>query len=127
MDIEISNPINITLDVVELDEHLPSMKFNIAIRVNKFGYSSDVNSDLWVECQCFDLFIDNMRKGNTAVLKDMNGFFELQVNPAQNWLEWSCSKEDLDGYITSAKGREKLTDASKCVIYEAFNDYPKWW
>ncbi|MGQ8775936.1 hypothetical protein ACUTQ5_16295 [Serratia sp. NA_112.1] len=127
MDIEISCPISITLDVIELDEHIPSMKFNVSILVKKFGYSTEVNSQLWVECQCFDEFINSIRQDNTAVLKDINGFFELLLNPAQGWLEWSCAKEDLDGYITLAKGREKLTDESKYALYRAFNDYPKWW
>ncbi len=127
MDIEINDPINIILDVVELDEHIPSMKIDITIRVKKFNYSSDVNSQLWIECECFDKFIDNMRRDDLALLKDMNGVFELRLNPSQGWLEWSCVKEDLDGYITSAKGREKLTDESKRALYDAFNGYPKWW
>ncbi|TNV09206.1 hypothetical protein FH968_23440 [Buttiauxella sp. B2] len=127
MDIEISSPINITMDVIELDEHVPSLKFSITIRVKKFSYSSEINSQLWIECQCFDDFIDNMRKGDTAVLKDMNDFFELRVNPMQNWLEWSCAREDMEGNITSANGKEKLTDQSKHSLYEVFNDYPKWW
>ncbi|MDE1479834.1 hypothetical protein KKI90_19330 [Xenorhabdus bovienii] len=127
MDIEINSPVNITLDVIELDEHIPSMKCNVMIKVEKFGYRSDVNLQPWIECQCFDNFINNMRGDNIAVLKDMNNFFELIINPVQGWLEWSCAKEDLDGYITLAKGREKLTDESKRALYEAFNDYPKWW
>jgi hypothetical protein len=127
LDIEINDPINIILDVVELDEHIPSMKVDITIRVNKFNYSSDVNSQLWIECECFDKFIDNMRRDDLALLKDMNGVFELRLNPSQGWLEWSCAKEDLDGSITSAKGREKLTDESKRALYDAFNGYPKWW
>ncbi|NUU64728.1 hypothetical protein HQN64_01195 [Enterobacteriaceae bacterium BIT-l23] len=127
MDIEISNPIRISLDVVELDEHVPSLKFSITIQVKKFSYSSEINSQLWIECQCFDAFIDSMRKGDTAVLKDMNDFFELRVNSDQGWLEWSCAREDLEGNVTSAQGKEKLTDQSKCTLYEAFSNYPKWW
>lgn len=127
MDIEISSPINIALDVVELDEHVPSLKFSITIRVKKFSYSSEISSQLWVECQCFDDFIDSMRRGDKAVLKDMNGFFELRVNPVQGWLEWLCAREDLEGNVTSAQGKEKLTDQSQRTLYEAFNDYPKWW
>ncbi|WP_137241522.1 hypothetical protein PagCFBP13505_018950 [Pantoea agglomerans] len=127
MDIEINNPINITLDVIELDEHIPSMKINIMIRVNKFGYSSDVNAQSWIECQCFDAFIDSLKRDDIALLKDMNGSFKLLLNPSQGWLEWSSEKEDLDGYITSAKGKEKLTEESKYALYEAFNNYPKWW
>ncbi|MEW5292010.1 hypothetical protein ABW286_23015 [Erwinia papayae] len=127
MDIEINKPINIILDVIDLDEHIPSMKFNVLIKVNKFSYSAEINSKLWIECAIFDEFIRNMKDDNVAILKDMNGFFELILNPTQNWLEWSCGKEDLDGYITSIKGREQLIDESKHALYEAFNDYPKWW
>lgn len=127
MDIEISNPVNITLDVVELDEHVPSLKFSITVRVKKFGYSSEVNTQLWIECQSFDCFIDSMRRSETAVLEDMNNFFELSVDPVQGWLKWSCTKEDLEGNIASAQGKEKLTDQSIGVLYEAFNSYPKWW
>jgi len=127
MDIEIHEPLDITLDVIELDEHIPSVKFNITIRVKKFGYTLEVGSQSWIECQCFDDFIENMRKGEIACLKDMNGFFELRLNSVQSCLEWSCAKEDLNGYITSAKGKEKLTDESARSLYEAFNDYPKLW
>ena len=127
MDIEIDRPINIKLDVLEFDEHIPSMKFNVTICVKKFGYSSDVNSQIWIECQCFDAFIDSLRGNDIAIFKDINGFFELLLNPAQGWLEWRCEKEDLGGYITSAKGREKLSDETKQAFYAVFNDYPKWW
>ncbi|EGB0711122.1 hypothetical protein H6X95_004067 [Salmonella enterica] len=127
MDIQISSPINITLDVVELDEHVPSLKFNITIQVKKFNYSSEVNSQLWIECQCFDAFIDSMRRSDIAVLKDMNGSFELRVNSVQGCLEWLCAREDLEGNIISVQGKEKLTDQSKYILYEAFNNYPKWW
>ncbi|UTN96107.1 MULTISPECIES: hypothetical protein [Serratia] len=127
MDIEITSPISITLDVIELDEHIPSLKFNLAIQVNKFNYSLSVASQLWLECQCFDEFIDNIRNEDVAHLKDMNGGFELILNPVLGWLEWSCAKEDLDGYVTVSKGREKLTDEAKSAIYAAFNNYPKWW
>lgn len=127
MDIEITSPINITLDVIEFDEHIPSLKFNLAIQVDKFSYSLSVSSQVWLECQYFDEFIDNMRSDEIAHLRDVNGCFELIVNPVLGWLEWSCAKEDLHGYTTVSKGREKLTDDAKSVIYAAFNNYPKWW
>ena len=127
MDIEITNPINLTLDVVELDEHIPSMRFNLTVQVKKFGYSSMINAQLWIECRYIDDFINKLQDGNTALLNDMNGCFELLLNPSQSLLEWSCAKEDLEGYVTVSKGREKLTDESLNAIYTAFNDYPKWW
>ncbi len=76
-----------------------------------------VNAQLWIECKCIDEFINNIQGGNTALLNDMNGCFELLLNPSQNMLEWSCTKEDLEGYVTVSKGREKLTDEAKSAIY----------
>ncbi|PKE28806.1 hypothetical protein CWS43_20675 [Rahnella sp. AA] len=127
MDIEITSPANITLDVIEIDEHVPSLKFNVMIKINKFNFSVDACSHAWIECQHIDEFIENMRNSELALLKDMNGCFELLLNPSLGWLEWSCAKEDLDGYITLCKGREKLTEEAKSAIYTAFINYPKWW
>ncbi|MEQ4916358.1 hypothetical protein [Morganella morganii] len=127
MDIEITTPINITLDVIEMDEHIPSINFNVIVHVNKFMYALEINSSLWIECECIDEFIKNIKGGNIAHLKDMKGSFELILNSSLGWFEWSSSKEDLDGYVTSSKGREKLTDEAKSTIYEAFCSFPKWW
>lgn len=51
MDIEITNPVNIKLDVIEFDEHVPSLKFSVSISVEKFGYKAEVNTHFWIECQ----------------------------------------------------------------------------
>lgn len=127
MDIEITEPINLALDVIEIDEHVPSMKFNALIKIKKFGYSLVLNKEFWLECQCIDVFINNLNNGRSATLKDMNGCFELRLDPASKEMEWLCAKEDLDGYVTMTKGREKLTDSAKTAIQTAFNNYPRWW
>jgi hypothetical protein len=128
VDIEIDNPIHMTLDVIELDDHLPSMKFSVHMQVEKFGgYNLNINALVWIECQSFDNFVINMRKGEVALLRDMNSNFELQIDPFRGCIEWSLLKEALDGYSTSARGCEKLTDESKRAFYDAFNNYPKWW
>ncbi|MER1976543.1 hypothetical protein [Pseudocitrobacter faecalis] len=127
MDIEITNPVNIKLDVIELDEHVPSLKFRVSISVEKFGYKAEVNAHFWIECQCFDQFVSCMNCGKLAILKDMNDSFELVLNPVAGELNWSCMKEDINGGIAISKGSEKLDDAASQSISRAFNDYPKWW
>lgn len=52
MDIEITSPINIMLDVIELDEHIPSLKFNLEIQVDKFSYSLNVNALMNLSTMC---------------------------------------------------------------------------
>ncbi|MDO2949114.1 hypothetical protein [Aeromonas simiae] len=127
MDIEISNPINIKFELIEVDDHLPSMKFNVSIIVKKFSYSSEVHSKVWIECHTFDDFMSGLGQGGVACLKDINNSFELILNPIVKSLEWSCIKEDCNGGMVSLKGCERLDDDSKASIYKAFNDYPKWW
>lgn len=127
MDIEIKHPIRIALDVIDIDEHIPSINFNVIIKVHKFSYDLEIISNLWIECKCFDEFVNNIQQGNIAHLENMRGDFELIVNNSQNYLEWACTKEDLEGNITESKGREKLNAESVASIYEAFNAYPKWW
>src|SRR5471030_3100709 len=100
MDIEIKGPIRIVLDTLELDEHIPSMKFDITFSVENFFYRLEVNFQIWVECQCFDEFVNGIKIGGMAILRDMDGLFELILDPIQGCLDWSCAKEDLDGYIT---------------------------
>ncbi|MCW3405631.1 hypothetical protein [Escherichia coli] len=89
MDIEITNPVNIKLDVIEFDEHVPSLKFSVSISVEKFGYKAEVNTHFWIECQCFDKFVSCMNCGELAILKDMNDSFELILNPVAGVLNWS--------------------------------------
>lgn len=127
MDIEITNPLGIKLDVIELDEHVPSLKFSVTITVKKFGYKAEVNSQFWIECQCFDEFISCMKSGKLASLKDMNSSFELVLNPVSGHIDWLCMKEDINGSVCISKGREKLDNAARQSICSAFYDYPKWW
>ena len=127
MDIVISNPIELMLEVIEIDEHLPSLHFDVKIRSNIFCYDCEISSKIWIECCHIDDFIASIKKEDIAILKDFNDCFELRINSIEGWLEWSCSKEDLDGCTTSSKGREKIDIESKLEIYEAFNDFPKWW
>ncbi|MFM5680221.1 hypothetical protein ACET8V_04825 [Aeromonas veronii] len=127
MDIEISNPINIKFELIDVDDHLPSMNFNVSIIVKKFSCSSEVHSKVWIECHTFDDFMSGLGRGGVACLKDINNSFELILNPIVKSLEWSCIKEGCNGGMVSLKGSERLDDDSKASIYKAFNDYPKWW
>ncbi len=84
MDIEITNPVNIKLDVIEFDEHVPSLKFSVSISVEKFGYKAEVNTHFWIECQCFDKFVSCMNCGELAILGNDSNLlivFYVQIMP----------------------------------------------
>ncbi|MBK0415308.1 hypothetical protein JD974_12915 [Chromobacterium haemolyticum] len=57
MDIEISTPVRVLLDLQEADDHLPSVKFVVPLISSKFGFDLNANMAMWIECQCFDGFV----------------------------------------------------------------------
>lgn len=127
MKIEISNPINVVFDVVDVDEHLPSVQFQVRIKVTKFAYDLCSTSCFWIECHVFDTFVYNMSKNECAVLKDINGLFEIIIDPKKNIMKWMMKKEDLDGNLSVAQGIEKLMPDMRSLIFNLFSSYPKWW
>lgn len=127
MDIKITSPVSIFFDATEIDKHVPSIQFAVTIKVQEFNYSLDISSCIWVDCKCFDEFVDAMRNEKPAELVSMNGRFKLKLDPASNMLEWLCSKETLDGCITYAQGSKKTRSDLQRAIAKAFIEYPKWW
>ncbi|MBL0608680.1 hypothetical protein JD508_00070 [Aeromonas jandaei] len=127
MDIEIKNPIKITFELIGIDEHIPSLNFDVTIIVKKFGYSSEVHFQIWIECHFFDEFVRCLGRDKIACLKDMNNCFALVLDLAIGKFEWSCAKDDVNGCIISSKGSEKLNSDNKEEICMAFRSFPKWW
>lgn len=125
MDIEIKDPIEISMDVLEIDEHLPSMKFTIIINVRETYYSMAISSEIWVECSVFDAFVNSLKRKNKATLIDMDNLFQLVIEPTQ--LAWCCSKINLDGRLIQGLGEASLTNDIQQKILDVFEDYPKWW
>ena len=50
MDILINNPIKISINTIEIDEHLPSLKLCISIDIEKSGFELKNVSVAWFEC-----------------------------------------------------------------------------
>ncbi|WP_222423183.1 hypothetical protein, partial [Yersinia thracica] len=113
--------------IVEIDEHLPSMKIDIKVSIKKFSYSLNLNTQVWIECEMFSKFIEAMSNSEIAIFNDMNRLFDLTIDTIKGRLHWSCAKEDLNGCMTIAKGEEILTTESRDAIYNTFNDHPRWW
>ncbi|WP_445621384.1 hypothetical protein ACUN8C_06175 [Kushneria sp. Sum13] len=127
MDIKLKTPVQFSASTVEFDERLPSVKFEINLLVEKFCYSISVNIVCWVECAVFDSFINALRLGGDALIKDMSDEFSIAINSEKNRLIWSCSKIDAYGNLARASGEEVLSEDDKSRITSAFENYPRWW
>lgn len=127
MDINIDGPIRVSLDVIEFDERIPSVKLLVDVLAEKFGCSVSVNTTCWVECTAFDSFVDLLRAGKTALISDMSNDFSLAVDSERSKLVWSYARTDISGNVMRAGGEELLVEGAKDRILLAFENYPKWW
>ncbi|SES63180.1 hypothetical protein [Thorsellia anophelis] len=127
MDIIIKQPIHIAFETIEFDNHLPSVKFNILIRIDKFTYSCNIKTALWFECEQLDEFMVLLNKRQLASIRDMSNDFQLVLDPKSHTLKWLFRGDNVDSSIMNVSGSEKLTLDMYSHIYEAFNHYPKWW
>lgn len=127
MDINIDRPIEISIDVIEFDEKIPSIKILLRMVAEKFGRSILVNTTCWLECAVFDEFIHLLRDGKFASIKDMSGDFFMAVDVKRGKFVWSYANTDLNGNVMRAGGEEFLVDGAKEKILMEFESFPKWW
>lgn len=74
MDIEFSRPIRISLDVVETDERLPSVKFKFEVESNAFSESFLYRGEVWIACKDFDIFNHSLGR-ISCHLTSLDGLF----------------------------------------------------
>src|SRR5690606_10422271 len=127
MDIEIDRPIRISLDILELDEHVPSIKVSVKVKVFKFNYCLSTSTDVWFECCVFDKFVSSLKRKENSILVDVEMNFRLEVDFSGKSISWMASRKDLNERITLAEGSESITDHELSFFVESFGDYPKWW
>ena len=127
MDILINKPIKISIDTIEIDEHLPSLKLCISIDFEKKGFELKTVSVAWFKCKVLDSFIKNLELSKLAVFKDMDGNFKLKIDTKKKKLYWSYLKESINGNTFKSEGNEQIDLDDIDNILNAFKAYPKWW
>ena len=127
MDIYLNGPIEIALDVIEFDEHLPSIKLRVGIVAEKFDGSISVNTCCWVECAVFDLFVESLKSGKDALFHDMSNGLSVSVSAEDHKMAWFYTSTDIDSNEMRAGGNEFLADGDRERIISAFEYFPRWW
>lgn len=127
MDIYLNGPIEIALDVIEFDEHLPSIKLRVGIVAGKFDGSISVNTCCWVECVVFDLFVESLKSGKDALFHDMSNGLSVLVSAEDHRMAWLYTSTDIDSNEMRAGSNEFLADGDREIIISAFESLPRWW
>src|SRR6202000_2279313 len=102
MEIEIKQPVEIKMQLIETDDRLPSMKFKVDVFIkHPTGIASYTASDIWIDCAQWDKFVTDLSKlhissHETALLKSLSEYFCIKVNASNEKIlfELFCKEPD---------------------------------
>jgi hypothetical protein len=132
MKIEIKQPIALCLEVIETDDHVPSMRVQMQIVVEQFQHTCRYDGTFWIECTNWDGFVQSLLALDTegVALRDMSGCFMLamQKNDERLSLVVEFAKSDV-GSNRQMKFAFKsaIDDDLLAKIRDEFLEFPTWW
>lgn len=118
------------MDVIEVDEHMPSMSLSLSVQFTRMTSSYTYEeSNIWFTCDMWDSFTDNIHritKGQSITLVDMSEKLTIRVS--------KCD-ENYDLRILSIKDNKNLSLQTSSALSEDefnqlttnFSKFPKWW
>jgi hypothetical protein len=132
MRIEFEQPLSLALEVIETDEHVPSMRVNVQTVVMQFQNTSKYEGTFWIECTTWDSFVKSLHGliEEAVVLRDISGCFVITLQKIDGCLmfTWEFAKTDVGGNrqvkitFTSA-----IDDDVLSKIRNEFFEFPAWW
>lgn len=133
MKIEIEQPVSLRLEVIDTDDHVPSMRVDAKIVVTQFQQVFSYGGTFWIECASWDGFTQLLLAplGEEIALRDMSGYFTLALCRTNDGLSlvWKYAKEDvgnnyrkLEVAFTAA-----IDDDMLAKIRDEFREFPVWW
>jgi hypothetical protein len=133
--ISISQPISITMEVVEVDDYLPSLKMLVKCHIEHptvfFTYQA---TDIWFDCSQWDEFVQSLSQLEAkieieATLVDMSECLESKISNVQNQLQFnfSCKELNVGEVITKINISCQIDFEILSLIKREYRDFPKWW
>ncbi|WP_134167098.1 hypothetical protein [Paraburkholderia caballeronis] len=131
MEIRIEKPFRLSFDVVETDEHVPSMRMQVSAEIQQFGQDISCHGNLWFACAAWDEFVSKLNDLDAveASLADMNNNFILRLGKSSGAPEisWEIKRSGLDGATVTAAFRSKIDEDTMAHIKSQIEQFPVWW
>lgn len=132
MKIEIKQPLELCLEVVETDEHVPSMRVQARIVVAQFQHMFRYDGFFWIECANWDKFTQSLRSPSAEgmALRDMSDCFIFSIQEIGGCLSIALelAKADLDdSRQTTCTFISRLDEDVFAKIQNEFFEFPVWW
>ncbi len=133
MKIEIEQPIALRLEVVETDDHVPSMRVSAKIVVAQFQHVFAYDGTFWIECASWDGFTQSLLAplSEEIVLSDISGYFMLVLRKTNDGLSliWQYARADVgnNGRRLEIAFTSAIDDDMLAKIRDEFREFPVWW
>lgn len=133
--ISIKKPIALNMDVVEIDEHLPSIKMTVELNIEhptgKIFYQAN---DIWFDCGEWDDFalaLKQLFKSNnsSASLENLSDNLKIIFTKDNNIirLDFTVQENNSSGGIASIKFSSTIDDDLFAPIKNQFVEFEGWW
>ncbi|AFZ23903.1 hypothetical protein Cylst_1625 [Cylindrospermum stagnale PCC 7417] len=134
-DINISQPISITMEVVEVDDYLPSLRMLVKCHIeHPTGFFTYQATDIWFDCSQWDEFVRILSQLEAkieveAILVDMSECLELKISNVHNQLHFnfSCKELNVGEGLTKINFSCQIDFEILSLIKREYSEFPKWW
>jgi hypothetical protein len=80
LEIKFEQPFCLHMEVVETDDHLPSIRVETKVIITQFQHTFSYQGTFWLECARWSNFVKALDgSSQSAVLKDMSDYFTLMI------------------------------------------------
>lgn len=130
LEIKLEQPFSLHMEVVETDDHVPSMRVETKIIITQFQHTLSYQGAFWIECEKWSNFTSALNDSSQdAVLKDMNDYFALTIRKHEHKriMSWEFKKIGTGNSKSAASFLSEINDDMLGEIRKEFTNFPAWW
>lgn len=132
MKIRFENPLSFDLEVIEIDNKIPSMRVSVSASIDQFQHTLEYKGTFWIECTKWSNFKNSLRDSlsTISVLDDMSEQFSIKIERNNNIISFYLEfvKKDICKEKTvKLNFSADIDDDVFGKIRDEFLDFPEWW
>ena|GEM_PF-1674613 len=126
--IEIYQPIFFSMDLIETEDNLPSMLFQVKASAETLTRRISFEDRVWFTCESFDQFISSINGSSEAELVSMDECVKLQILRGDRpRFKVSCESKQIPGSIDLVTLCRENDEDEFAKLSESFKNFPRWW
>ncbi|WP_147408615.1 hypothetical protein [Paraburkholderia fungorum] len=131
MRIALQDPFSVVIDVVGIDERLPSMQCTVAVKADQFEQRLEYRDHVWISCSAWDSFLRGLASNDCLdpELVDMDRRVALRIlkSAISCQVSFEGSRAHLTGMVCKTMIQAPLHRDDLAVVHRKFADFDRWW